>query len=151
VGDGEVEDVAPEVYGFEVSGFLPVESWLGFRQKNRRGRRSSPLDDVVPSEWTADLGRELLELLWVLEKTLEIYPEQKELLQKVLEGPLFTVDELPAPTPEQRREPGGKEEKPQEAEAVGEEEGENGAEHVVQPRLLSLREASRDGVYGNQP
>jgi hypothetical protein len=151
VGDGEVEDVAPEVYGFEVSGFLPVESWLGFRQKNRRGRRSSPLDDVVPSEWSADLGRELLELLWVLEKTLEIYPEQKELLQKVLEGPLFTVDELPTPTPEQREPPGGEEEEPQEAEAVGEEEGGNGAKRVAQPTLLSLREASREGVYGNQP
>jgi hypothetical protein len=151
VGDGEVEDVAPEVYGFEVSGFLPVESWLGFRQKNRRGRRSSPLDDVVPSEWSADLGRELLELLWVLEKTLEIYPKQKELLQKVLEGPLFTVDELPTPTPEQREPPGGEEEEPQEAEAVGEEEGGNGAKRVAQPTLLPLREASRNGVYGNQP
>jgi hypothetical protein len=150
VGDGEVEDVAPEVYGFEVSGFLPVESWLGFRQRNRRGRRSSPLDDVVPSEWSADLGRELLELLWVLEKTLEIYPKQKELLQKVLEGPLFTVDELPTPTPEQREPPGGEEEEPQEAEAVG-EEGGNGAKRVAQPTLLSLREASGDGVYGNPP
>jgi hypothetical protein len=163
VGGGKVEDVAPEVYEFEVSGFFPVKSWLGFRQKNRRGQRSQSLDDVVPSEWSEDLddvvpsewskdlGQELLELLWVLEKTLEIYPEQKELLQKVLEGPLFTVDELPAPTPEQRREPGGKKEEPQEAEAVGEEEGENGAERVVQPTLLSLREASEGGVYGDQP
>jgi hypothetical protein len=151
VGDGEVEDVAPEVYGFEVSGFFPVKSWLGFRQKNRRGRKSSPLDGIVPSKWTPDLGRELLELLWVLEKTLEIYPEQEELLQKVLEGPLFTVDELPTPTPEQREPPGGEEEEPQEAEAVGEEEGGNGAKRVAQPTLLSLREASGDGVYGNQP
>jgi hypothetical protein len=151
VGDGEVEDVAPEVYGFEVSGFFPVKSWLGFRQKNRRGRKSSPLDGIVPSKWTPDLGRELLELLWVLEKTLEIHPEQEELLQKVLEGPLFTVDELPIPIPEQREPPGGEEEEPQEAEAVGEEEGGNGAKRVAQPTLLSLREASRDGVYGNQP
>ena len=151
VGDGKVEDVAPEVYGFEVSGFFPVKSWLGFRQKNRRGRKSSPLDGIVPSKWTPDLGRELLELLWVLEKTLEIYPEQKELLQKVLEGPLFIVDELPTPTPEQREPPGGEEGEPQEAEAVGEEEGGNGAKRVAQPTLLSLREASRDGVYGNQP
>jgi hypothetical protein len=92
------------------------------------------------------LGRELLELLWVLEKTLEIYPEQKELLQKVLEGPLFTVDELPTPTPEQREPPGGEEEEPQEAEAVGEEEGGNGAERVVQPRLFFPGGRKRDGV-----
>jgi hypothetical protein len=146
VGDGKVEDVAPEVYGFEVSGFFPVKSWLGFRQKNRRGRKSSPLDGIVPSKWTPDLGRELLELLWILEKTLEIYPKQKGLLQKVLKGPLFTVNQLPTPTPDQRRPPGGEEEEPQEAEAVGEEEGGNGAKRIAQPTLLSPGKGNQDEV-----
>ncbi|WP_448377543.1 type ISP restriction/modification enzyme, partial [Fervidobacterium sp.] len=35
VGDGEVKDVTPEVYEFEVSGFFPVKSWLGFRQRRK--------------------------------------------------------------------------------------------------------------------
>jgi hypothetical protein len=151
VGDGEVKDVAPEVYGFEVSGFFPVKSWLGFRQRRKAGQKNSPLDEITPPSWTPDLGRELLELLWILEKTLETYPRQEELLRKVLEAPLFTADELPTPTPDQRQPPEGEEEEPQEAEAAGEERAENGTGRVAQPILLPLGEAGRDRVYGDQP
>jgi hypothetical protein len=45
----------------------------------------------------------LLELLWVLEKTIAGYPEQKRLLEEVLAGLLFKADELP-PVPESARE-----------------------------------------------
>jgi len=107
VGDGEVHPVPPEVYNFEVSGFSPLQAWLGYRKRDRRGRKSSPLDEIVPREWTPDLGRELLELIWVLEKTLELYPKQKELMKEVLSGSLFLAGELPQPQDEERRAPEG--------------------------------------------
>ena len=153
VGDGEVKDVAPEVYGFEVSGFFPVKSWLGFRQRRKAGRKSSPLDEIAPPSWTPDLGRELLELLWVLEKTLETYPQQEDLLQRVLAAPIFSTDELPAPAPEQREPPEGEAEEPQETEEAGEGEGEgNGTDRVAQPTLFSfVKEDKSSGVYKNQP
>ena len=133
----------PEVYGFEVSGFFPVKEWLEFRQRRKAGRRSSPLDEITPPSWTPDLGRELLELLWVLEKTLETYPRQKELLQRVLEAPLFTADEIPAPTPEQRKPPKGKAGESQEAETAEEEREGNSGGRMAQPILLSSREARK--------
>ena len=37
---------------------------------------------------------ELLELLWVLETTLEIYPEQSELLERIVAGECFLHSEL---------------------------------------------------------
>ena len=67
VGSGEFAPVAPDVYGFEVSGLKVVQSWLSYRMKNGAGRKSSPLDDIRPAGWTSAFTTELLELLWVLE------------------------------------------------------------------------------------
>ncbi|MGC8968873.1 MAG: type ISP restriction/modification enzyme [Thermus sp.] len=105
VGDGEVKEVAPEVWGYEVSGFRPLKAWLDYRKKNRGGKKSSPLDGIVPSHWDADLSRELLELIWVLERTLDLHPRQEELLEDVLRGPLFTEEELPTPAPGEEEAP----------------------------------------------
>jgi hypothetical protein len=63
--------VAPEVWEFEISGLKAVQSWLGYRMKKRAGKKSSPLDDIRPERWTPKMTDELLELLWVLEATLD--------------------------------------------------------------------------------
>ena len=104
VGEGEFTPVAPEVYGFEVSGLKVVQSWLKYRMKKGAGRKSSPLDDIRPQSWTSRFTTELLELLWVLEETVAGYPAQAELLDAVLEGECFRADELP-PVPDEMREP----------------------------------------------
>jgi hypothetical protein len=104
VGEGEFAPVEPEVYEFEVSGLKVVQSWLGYRMKEPKGRRSSPLDDINVEEWPAQFTTELLELLWVLEATVEGYPEQAELLEAVVEGDCFTAEELPE-VPEAMRKP----------------------------------------------
>ncbi len=103
VGDGAFGAVSPEVWEFEVSGFKVVQSWLGYRMKDRKGKKSSPLDDIHPRSWTHDFTREFLELLWVLEKTIEGYPEQKKIFERVLKSELFKAGELP-PVPEELRE-----------------------------------------------
>ncbi len=104
VGEGEYAPVAPEVYGFEVSGLKVVQSWLRYRMRNGAGRTSSPLDAIRPERWPARFTTELLELLWVLEATVEAWPEQESLLEAVVEGECLRADELP-PVPDELRKP----------------------------------------------
>lgn len=70
VGDGELGPVALAVWEFSVSGFFVVESWIKSRLRDRTGRKTSPLDEIRPTTWTAAMTQELLELLWVLEATI---------------------------------------------------------------------------------
>lgn len=105
IGDGEIRPVEPEVYGYSVSGFDVVKSWLGYRKKNPTGRKSSPLDEILPQRWTGEMTKELLELLWVLEATVEREPEFAELLTEITASETFSADELPEPTEEERKPP----------------------------------------------
>ncbi len=95
VGEGEFAPVAPEVFAFEVSGLKVVHSWLKYRMKKGAGKKSSPLDDIRPERWTSQFTTELLDLLRVLEATIEGYPEQAKLLEAVVEGECFQADGLP--------------------------------------------------------
>lgn len=104
MGEGEFAPVAREVFEFEVSGLKVVQSWLRYRMKSGAGKKSSPLDDIRPEVWTGRFTTELLELLWVLEATVKIYPGQAELLEKIISGECFTADQLP-PVPEEMRKP----------------------------------------------
>ncbi len=112
VGAGAFAPVTPEIYGFEVSGLKPVQSWLAYRMKKGAGRRSSPLDDIRPTRWTSRFTTELLELLWILEATVSSYPEQARLFDSVVAGACFHADDLPSPgagtraPPVQPTEPG---------------------------------------------
>ncbi|MEN2981396.1 MAG: type ISP restriction/modification enzyme [Thermus sp.] len=121
VGDGEVAPVSPEVWAYEVSGFQPLKAWLRYRTRGA-GRKESPLDGILPGTWGPDLARELLEVVWALECSLGLQPEGEALLAEVLEGPLFSAEELPTPTEEERRPP--------------ETEGTPPHEEAVQARLL---------------
>lgn len=105
VGEGEFRPVAREVFKFEVSGLKVVQSWLKYRMKKGAGKKSSPLDDIRPNRWTSQFTTELLEVLWVLEATLETYPEQEKLLEEVIVGPCFQAKELPPVLPEYRKPP----------------------------------------------
>jgi hypothetical protein len=87
VGEGVFAPVAREVYEFEVSGLKVVQSWLNYRMRRPRNvRKSSPLDDIRPERWTAEFTGELLNVLWILEATLAIYPAQRDLLERIVEG-----------------------------------------------------------------
>ena len=87
VGEGEFAPVPVDVYEFEVSGLKAVQSWLRYRMKRGAGRQSSPLNDIRPNRWPPAFTTELLELLWVVEGTLALYPEQARLLERVVAGP----------------------------------------------------------------
>lgn len=103
VGHGEFGPIEQDVYEFEVSGLKVVQSWLNYRMKAGSGRTSSPLDAIRPELWTSEFTSDLLNLLWILEATLQSYPAQRDLLDNILNGELFTADELPA-VPEEYRE-----------------------------------------------
>ena len=105
VGDGEFSPVAPAVWEYSVSGLQVVKSWLGYRKRKRSGRKSSPLDDIRPERWESKMTEELLELLWVLEGTLDLQPEGERLLELACASDLFSQDELPVPTAQERQPP----------------------------------------------
>lgn len=112
IGDGEIGPVAREVWEHSVSGLEVVKSWLGYRMRQPSGKKSSPLDDILPERWTAEMTEELLRLLWILEHTIELQPELAAVLEDVTAGETFPADELPrpsavekeAPTPEEEEE-----------------------------------------------
>ena len=103
VGDGEFAPVDPAVWSYSVSGLQVVKSWLNYRKLVPSGRKSSDLDKIRPDRWT--FGEELLELLWLLEATLALEPEGAALLDEVCVSPLFSADDLPTPTNEERKPP----------------------------------------------
>lgn len=105
VGDGVFQPVALAVWEFEVSGLKVVQSWLGYRMRNRKGKKSSPLDSVIPEGWPPEFTTELLKLLHLLEETLALYPQTDSLLEQILEGPLLLANELGSPPDEYRQAP----------------------------------------------
>ena len=106
IGTGLIWGVERDVFEFSVSGLEVVKSWLNYRMKAGAGRKSSPLDDIRPERWTMQMSQELLQLLWLLERTLASYPVVSDLLDRVVSGPLFTAADLPKPDEAQRKPPG---------------------------------------------
>jgi hypothetical protein len=85
VGEGVFGPLAPAVWEYSVSGMRIVPSWLRRRlSKARIGK--SPLDEVALEGWTAELSRELLEVIWVLEATLALEPELDVVLDEIVSG-----------------------------------------------------------------
>ena len=103
VGDGEFAPVDPKVWSYSVSGLQVVRSWLNQRKLVPSGSKSSPLDEIRPESWT--FGEELIELLWLLEATLALEPEGIAVLDEVCASSLFSADDLPTPTNEERNPP----------------------------------------------
>ncbi len=103
IGAGEFSPISDAVWNFSISRLSVLQSWLNYRMKSGAGRQSSPLDKIRPEQWTASMTQELLELIWVLEATVEMFPQAEELLNRVLETSTFQVSELPQPTEEERR------------------------------------------------
>ena len=103
VGEGRFAPVAPEVWSYSVSGLQVVKSWLDYRKREPGGKKSSPLDEIRPERW--EFGDELLELLWVLERTVALEPAGEALLEEILASDLFTASELPTPQPHERKPP----------------------------------------------
>jgi hypothetical protein len=103
IGKGRFAPVRPEVWEFSVSGLQVVKSWLDYRMKRGAGRKSSPLDYIRPTSWQFD--GELLDLLWVLEHTVDLFPELTLLLRDIVNGELLAASDFPPPRPAERSGP----------------------------------------------
>lgn len=105
VGSGRFGPVSREVWDFEVSGLKVLQSWLGYRMMTRKGKKSSPLDDIRPQRWT--FSGELENLLSILDYTVSVTPEAAQLLDEVVAGELIDASQLPQPTEAERKAPKG--------------------------------------------
>jgi len=103
VGKGRFGGVRRVVWEYGISGLQVVDSWLGYRMKKRSGKKSSPLDDIRPASWSFD--GELLELLWVLDATVDRLPKLDVLLDELLAAEHFPAAAFPMPTDAERQEP----------------------------------------------
>ncbi len=105
VGDGVFKPVSRAVFDYEISGFHPVHSWLGYRMRERTGKSSSPLDEIRPTNWTVEMTDELLQVLWTIERSLAMVPELAANLDRVTQSPLFHAEDLPEPQEAERGTP----------------------------------------------
>ena len=99
----------PEVWDFEVSGMNILGKWLGARTRRGIGRAAgkaaTPLDLVRPTEWEDEWNDELLDLLRMLTRTVELGAQQTQLLEEVVQGELIAPEQLPSPTDAERKVP----------------------------------------------
>lgn len=103
VGEGVFSNVRKEVWEFSVSGLEVVKSWLAYRMRKRAGKKSSLLDDIRPSGWEFD--GELLDLIWVLEGTIDLLPQVTATFQQILGSDVFVASDFPEPADIEREGP----------------------------------------------
>jgi len=102
VGGGYIENVTPAMWSYEVSGKQVILQWFSYRKKDRARpiigdrRKPSELGEVQPDHWLAEYTAELLNVLHVLGRLIELEPEQDGLLKRIVEGPTISVADLTA-------------------------------------------------------
>ena len=89
-----IENVSQEVWEFSISGFKPVQSWLQYRKKNGAGKRSSPLDDIRPTIWTNQMTKQISNILWTIEISLQQYKNMESWFQHIVHSKLITNPNL---------------------------------------------------------
>ena len=85
---------------YEVSGKQVLMQWFSYRKLNREKppmgdkRPPSELCKIQPESWLAEYTSELLNVLHVLGRLVELEGRQADLLEKVCSGSLISVDDL---------------------------------------------------------
>jgi hypothetical protein len=102
VGQGFIDNVAPEVWAYQVSGMDVLKQWFSYRRKDRSRpligdkRAPSPLSDIQPDHWLPEYTSELLNVLHVLTRLVALEPAQAAVLQRIVAGPTVGVAQLGA-------------------------------------------------------
>lgn len=100
IDTGHIDNVAPEVWSYEVSGKNVLRQWFSYRRKNRERpligdkRPPSPLGEIRPDHWLPEYTTELLNVLNVLSLLVKLEPKQAQLLDEICEGPLIPASKL---------------------------------------------------------
>ncbi|MFR9757447.1 type ISP restriction/modification enzyme [Streptomyces sp. TR06-5] len=94
VGTGVFSGVPPEVWAYEVGGMRIIRKWFGYRKASPSSRKTSPLDDIHVTSWPTEWTEELIELLSVLRRLVDLAPAQDTVTTKIVESPVVTVTDL---------------------------------------------------------
>jgi len=100
IGKGYVDNVSPEMWAYEVSGKEVLKQWFSYRKRDRAKppmgdkRPPSPLQNIQQEGWLPEYTSDLLDLLHVLGRLIQLEPLQSDLLKRICDGPLLAVDEL---------------------------------------------------------
>nr|WP_159062544.1 type ISP restriction/modification enzyme [Streptomyces caniscabiei] len=94
VGPGAFTGVPPEVWNYEVGGMNVVKKWFGYRKASPTSRKTSPLDDIHVTSWPSKWTEELIDLLSVLRRLVDLAPTQQALTTKIVGSPVVTVTDL---------------------------------------------------------
>ncbi|WP_322768936.1 type ISP restriction/modification enzyme [Frankia sp. Cr1] len=94
VGEGAFNPVPQDVFTFDVGGRQVICKWFGYRKANPTSKKTSPLDDIHVDTWPREWTNELIELLSVLRRLVDLVPVQRDLLAEVLAGPMVTQIDL---------------------------------------------------------
>jgi hypothetical protein len=95
IGSGFIDNVPLEVWRYEVSGKNVLRQWFSYRKKNRERpqigdrRKPSPLGEIQPDRWLPEYTTELINLLNILGRLVDLEPRQAALLDRICEGPLI--------------------------------------------------------------
>ncbi|WP_141388368.1 type ISP restriction/modification enzyme [Microbacterium maritypicum] len=94
VGAGRWTGVEKQVWEFEVGGVRVVDSWFGYRRRTPKGKKSSPLDEIVETTWLPEWSQDLTEILKALSRLTAIGPMQSALLDQILASDVLTKADL---------------------------------------------------------
>lgn len=109
--------VKADVWNYIVGNKRVLTQWFSYRRKNRErptlgDRRNSPLSNIQPDHWLPEYTADLIDLLHVLTLLTDLHSGQEDLLAKLVDGPVVTVNDLTAagvlPVPDQVRKNAGK-------------------------------------------
>ena len=97
IGKGFIENVTPAMRAYEISGKNVLDQWFSYRRRDRTKpiigdkRPPSPLEKIQPDGWLAEYTEDLLNLLNVLGRLVALQPQQADLLDRIVAGPLVPV------------------------------------------------------------
>ena len=100
VGHGYVEGVDARVWRYEVSGKQVLRQWFSYRKANRErpiiGDRRPPskLVDLQPDHWLAEYTTELINVLNVLGRLVDLEQSQADLLERICSVQTISAGEL---------------------------------------------------------
>ncbi|MFI9783281.1 type ISP restriction/modification enzyme [Kitasatospora sp. NPDC051984] len=96
VGQGSFAPVPENVWNFNVGGMSVLRKWFGYRKASPNSKKTSPLDDIHVNSWPSEWTSELIELLSLLRRLVDLVPVQRDLLAEVLASPVVTEHDLEA-------------------------------------------------------
>ena len=95
LGDGEWGPVRPEVINYASGAAMSLTPGSTTARRNRR-QATSPLEDIHVESWPSEWTIELIDLLRVLTRLVELEPTQADMLDRILAGPIARKDDLAA-------------------------------------------------------